>query len=251
VPRLRWWREILIIAVFYAAYSLVRDINGSNQNSLAEATHDAYRIIDIERWLHIFDEARIQGWFIHHVDFMRFWDDYYGTVHFAAVATVLVVLFFRFPANYRLWRNTLAVATALALIGFAWFPLLPPRMLPPSYHFVDSLRVIGGLWDFQSGAVSGVSNQFAAMPSLHTAWSAWCAIALLGVVRPWWGKALLLLYPCATVFCIIVTANHYFADALGGFVALAIGYGVARAADRYSGSWRGWWRSRSLRATAP
>ncbi|MBO0732657.1 MAG: phosphatase PAP2 family protein, partial [Acidimicrobiaceae bacterium] len=203
--------------------------------------------------MHIFDEERIQSWFIHHVTFMRFWDDYYGTVHFAAVVTVLVVLFFRFPANYRLWRNTLAIATALALIGFAWFPLLPPRLLPSSYGFIDSLRIIGGFWDFQSGPVNSVSNQFAAMPSLHTAWSLWCAIALVGVVRPWWGKVLLFLYPCATVFCIVITANHYFSDALGGIVVLAAGYGgsqlLTRYTERWSQRWREWWLANRPRAS--
>ncbi len=243
---------MLLIGAFYAVYSAVRDINGKNGTGLAEATTDAHRVIDFERWLHIFNEATIQSWFIHHVDFMKFWDDYYGTIHFAAVATVLVVLFFRYPIHYRVWRNTLAVATALALIGYAWFPLLPPRLLPASFHFVDSLKVIGGLWDFSSSPVSDVSNQFAAMPSLHTAWSAWAAIAMLGIVRPWWGKALLVLYPCATVFCIVITGNHYFADALGGLLVLGVGYLVARVIDSHGDRWRAWlvslWPGRPARA---
>ena len=120
------------------------------------------------------------------------------------------------PIGYRLWRNTLAFATGLALIGFSFFPVLPPRLLPPGYGFVDTLQVVGGLWNFSSGPVNDVSNQYAAMPSLHTAWSAWCALALIPLIRPWWGKVLVLLYPLATIFCIIVTANHYFADVTGG-----------------------------------
>jgi hypothetical protein len=32
------------------------------------------------------------------------------------------------------------------------------------------------------------------------------------------------LYPAATVFCIMITANHYWLDAVGGWVALAIGW---------------------------
>ena len=37
--------------------------------------------------------------------------------------------------------------------------------------------IVAGLWNFDSGAVSKLSNQFAAMPSLHCGWSTWCAIA--------------------------------------------------------------------------
>jgi hypothetical protein len=145
------------------------------------------------------------------------------------VIGVLVYLFLRHPSRYRLWRNTFAATTGLALIGFFFFPLLPPRLLPASYGFTDSLRTIGGLWDFSSGAVANVSDQFAAMPSLHTGWSTWCAVALVPCVKPLWAKVALFVYPAATVFCIIVTANHYFADAIGGLLTLAAGYGFGRA----------------------
>ena len=36
-------------------------------------------------------------------------------------------------------------------------------------------------------------------------------------------RALLILYPLATLFCIIVTANHYWLDGAGGLVALGAG----------------------------
>ena len=133
------------------------------------------------------------------------------------------------PERYRLWRNTLALATGLALIGFSFFPVLPPRLLPAGYHFVDTLRVVGGLWNFSSGPVNDVSNQYAAMPSLHTAWSAWCALAVMPLIRPLWGKVLVVLYPLATIFCIIVTANHYFADVVAGLLLLGVSYLLALA----------------------
>ncbi|MGI8491613.1 MAG: phosphatase PAP2 family protein [Acidimicrobiales bacterium] len=224
---MRWWREVILIAVFYGAYSAVRDIHGNKPVSVFRAATNAKRVISLEKLLGAFQEARVQGWFIGNRPFMKFWDAYYGTTHFAAVVAVLLLLFFRYPERYRLWRNTLAATTALALIGFEFFPLLPPRLLPASYHFVDTLKTIGGLWDFENGPVNAVSNQYAAMPSLHTAWSAWCAMAVIGLVRPWWGKLLLLLYPLGTIFGIVVTGNHYFADVAGGLLILGVGYGLA------------------------
>ncbi len=227
VERSSWWREVLFIASFYGLYTLVRDVRGERPVSVFQATTNARRIIRLERALGLFHEANIQHWFLQYRELIRLCDDYYGTIHFVAVVAVLGLLFFRFPSRYRLWRNTLAFATGLALVGFSFFPLLPPRLLPPGYHFVDTLRVIGGLWSFSSGPVNDVSNQYAAMPSLHTTWSAWCAVALLPLIRPRWGKVLVLLYPAATVFCIIVTANHYFADVIAGLLLLAVSYVLA------------------------
>jgi membrane-associated phospholipid phosphatase len=149
-----------------------------------------------------------------------------------AAGAVLLLLFFRFPERYRLWRNTLAITTGLALIGFSFFPLLPPRLLPAGYGFVDTLKVIGGLWNFSSGPVNDVSNQYAAMPSLHTSWSAWCTLAVFPLVRSWWAKVLLVLYPLATIFIIVITANHYFADVAAGLLLLGVAYLLAVALTR-------------------
>jgi hypothetical protein len=218
----------LIIATVYFLYSAVRDIRGNKPVSVFQATTNAHRVIRLERFVGLFHEQTVQSWFLHDRWLIRLSDDYYGTAHFLVVIAVMVLLFFWFPARYRLWRNTIAVMTGLALLGFLFFPLLPPRLLPPNYHFVDTLRTIGGLWSFSSGPVNDVSNQYAAMPSLHTGWSAWCAAALWGIVRPWWGKVLLVAYPVTTIYVIVVTANHYFADAIAGLLLLAASYLIAR-----------------------
>lgn len=228
VKRLRWWREVIYVLVFYGVYSTIRNTQGSATASAAHAFNNAKHIIRWERALGIYHEATIQHWFLHVHWFMRFWNVYYGTAHFVVTAAALIWLFRRDPPRYPLWRNTLAATTALALIGFALYPLMPPRLLPPSYGFVDSLKTIGGLWDFDSGAVAKVSNQYAAMPSLHCAWAGWCTFVLWPMVRSKWAKALVLLYPAITVFCIVVTANHYFLDAVGGAVILAVGYVLGR-----------------------
>jgi hypothetical protein len=40
-------------------------------------------------------------------------------------------------------------------------------------------------------------------------------------------------YPLATIFAIVVTANHYLLDAVGGAVALAAGYLLAGSVHRF------------------
>ena len=223
---LRWWREVLYILAFYLIYSVVRNMQGSASVSKTHAFDNAREIIDIERWMHIYNERAVQEAFLDYRGFIEFWNLFYGTFHFFVTIGALLWLFRRFPERYPKWRNVLACTTAVALVGFAVYPLLPPRLLPASFGFVDTLRVYGSPWSFDSGAMNKISNQYAAMPSLHFGWSAWCTLVLISTVPRTWMKAVVALYPFATTFSIVVTANHYWLDAVGGAVALAIGYGL-------------------------
>ena len=109
---------------------------------------------------------------------------------------------------------------------------MPPRLLPPSYGFVDTLAKDPAFWSFNSGAVAKISNQFAAMPSVHCAWALWCACALVPRLRHNWAKVLAVVYPVLTVTSIVITANHYVLDAVAGFLVLGIGFVLARAFTR-------------------
>jgi hypothetical protein len=232
---LRWWREVLYVLAFYGIYTAVRNTQGSAAVSARHAFNNAKHIIRWEEWLHVFHEQAIQQAFLGARRFIQFWNVYYGSAHFVVTAVALIWLFRRMPERYPLWRNTLAWTTALALIGFALYPLMPPRLLPPSYGFVDTLAHYGGLWSFDSGTMKAVSNQYAAMPSLHFGWSSWCAFVLWPAAGDrTWAKVLLVAYPVATLFAIIVTANHFWLDAVGGAVVLSVGYAVASLATRRS-----------------
>jgi hypothetical protein len=229
--RLRWWHEVVVVALFYTIYTVIRDWRGTRPVSAARAFANARRIIDLERALGVFHEAQIQHVVLHSRVVVEWLDVWYGSTHFIVTAAVLVVLFFRFPARYRRWRNTLAAATTLALAGFAFFPLMPPRLLPAGYGFTDTLQTIGGLWDFNSGPMPHLTDQFAAMPSLHFAWALWCGAVMFAVSRRWWLRLLAVCYPVVTLACVIVTANHYFADTAAGALIVGAGYGAARAVE--------------------
>jgi hypothetical protein len=222
-PRLRWWRELLTIGLFYGAYTLVRN-QGIAQESGELARKHADQVIAFERALGSYHEETIQEWFLDWRWFIQFWNIFYGTAHFVVTIVAIVWLFRYGKERYPTWRNTLAVTVAIALLGFTFYPLMPPRLLPASFGFVDTLKDVGGLWSFDSGTMSKISNQYAAMPSLHFAWSTWCALVLTPMIKQRWGKALMISYPILTLFCIVVTGNHYWADALGGAIALGLGY---------------------------
>lgn len=230
--RLRWWRELLYILAFYSVYTLIRNTQGSASVSAAEAFANARRVIDWERALGMYHEESIQDAFLGADWFISFWNVFYGTAHFVVTIGAIVLMFRTMAHRYPLWRNTLAFTTALALIGFATFPLMPPRLLPPSYGYVDTLRVVGGLWSFDSGAMQKVSNQYAAMPSLHFAWSTWCAFVFYPAMKHRWSRILTASYPWLTLFAIVVTANHFVLDAVGGAAVLGVGFLLGRALTR-------------------
>jgi hypothetical protein len=253
--RHRWWKEVLIILTFYAVYSGVRNQFGSNRLAdLGEPVHafnNAMRVIRVERFLSLYHEQWLQKQVLPYGWFVRFWNIYYGTGHFIVTIATFVAIFRFMPERFARWRNALAFTTALALVGFSLFPLMPPRLLNDTstyggeriaaergienFGFVDTLERFGGLWSFDSGTMQKVSNQYAAMPSLHTAWATWSALALWPLTRRRrWAQALLVLYPLATVFCIIVTANHYWIDGLGGLVTLGFGYACGHQLDGWN-----------------
>ena len=233
---LHWWREVLYALSFYLVYSVIRNTQGSAAVSAAHAMSNALEIIKLERMLALYQERAIQHAFLGNRLFIEFWNLFYGTFHFVVTVFALVLLFRRFPQRYRRWRNTLALTTGLALIGFATYPLMPPRLLPATYGFVDTLKSYGSLWSFDSGAMNKISNQYAAMPSLHFAWALWCTLVLVPALRRPWTKGLAVAYPVLTLFAIVVTANHFVLDAAGGALVLgagaAAGFALARRAGR-------------------
>src|SRR2546423_5063140 len=84
-----------------------------------------------------------------------------------------------------------------------------------------------------ANAVRAFGNLYAAMPSLHVGWATWSSLALLPLARRWWLKVLLLVYPLVTLFAVVVTGNHWILDGVGGWIVLAVGWGVVAGIERW------------------
>ncbi|MGW6541361.1 bifunctional glycosyltransferase 87/phosphatase PAP2 family protein [Streptomyces massasporeus] len=219
--------ELLLLRVTYAAYSQVRLAAGGGSNSAgrAEAEEHGRQIYDLERVLHL----DIERWANHTVvgiGWLRdFLDQYYTSFHFMVPLAVLAVLYRRRPGDYRWARSALGFATLLALVGFWLYPLAPPRLMP-TLGFIDTVH---GVQDFSQpdyGTLTALTNQYAAMPSLHFGWSLWCGVVIAVLATRWWLKALGLLHPLLTLASIVATANHWVLDAAGGAVVIAAGFGI-------------------------
>ncbi|MFG2309751.1 bifunctional glycosyltransferase 87/phosphatase PAP2 family protein [Streptomyces sp. NPDC048566] len=219
--------ELLLIRVGYSAYQQVRlaATGGTNAGGRATAERHGDRILAVERFLGI-DIERGVNRTVSTIGFLRdFFDFYYASFHFLVPLAVLAVLYVRRPADYRWARSALGFATLLALVGFWLYPLAPPRLMP-GLGVIDTVH---GVQDFSKpdyGTLTALTNQYAAMPSLHFGWSLWCGLVVAVLARRWWVKALGLLHPLFTVSAIVATGNHWVLDAVGGAAVVAAGFGL-------------------------
>ena len=234
VRRLYWWREVLITLVLYQVYSAIRNVS---EGSKEVAFRHAQQLMDWQAAIGINHEETLQSWALQSKPLIILLNYIYGSLHFIVTAGVVIWLYRRHPGDYPRWRNTLALTTLLALIGFVFWPLMPPRLLhtaaqPGQYDFVDTLARYPTFWSFESGAINKISNQYAAMPSLHFGWSLFCAAALAPRLRRRPARVAAALYPLLTLAAIVLTANHFILDAAGGVVVFLAGYLLARRLTR-------------------
>ncbi|MEU5545844.1 phosphatase PAP2 family protein [Streptomyces sioyaensis] len=233
-PRL--WFEVLLIAVSYWTYSMIRNAVPEQK---AKALKNADWIWQAEHSLGIAVERTVN----HAVDSVTWlivsMNYYYATLHFIVTIGVLVWLYRWHPGRYAAARLALFATTGVALIGYYFFPLAPPRLMAGG-GFVDTLVDHGTWGSMASGNLASMSNQYAAMPSMHIGWSLWCGITIALLAKPLWARVLGLLYPTVTLLVIVSTANHFWLDALGGVACLSVGFAVASV-------WYGTWPHRLAR----
>jgi len=223
--RLPWWAEAMILFALYQGFEQLR---GLVVGRGTPAQRHAHWVVDLERWTWTLHEARLNQLVVAHKTLAQAMNIYYGTIHFVVPPLVLVWLWRRHPAQYRRWLAILAALTIVGLVFFATFPLAPPRLYSrDGVHFVDTSTRYGGLGPLDRGNFKD-NNPYAAMPSLHIAWSTWCACAVISASalgrRRRWLRWLALLYPALTLLVVMATANHWFLDGVGGWLALALAW---------------------------
>ncbi|MBC9712406.1 phosphatase PAP2 family protein [Streptomyces sp. TRM66268-LWL] len=223
--RPRIWIELALIGVSYWLYSLVRNAVPEQK---AQAMANADWIWRAEHSIGLaFEEAFNRAvnsvtWLIVGMNY------YYATLHFIVTIGVLVWLYRWHPGRYAATRTVLFLTTGVALVGFYLFPLAPPRLMD-GHNFIDTVLVHHTWGSMASGDLKHMTNQYAAMPSMHIGWSTWCGLTIFALAKAPWAKILGALYPVATLVVIIATANHFWLDAVGGIVCLAFGFTVVWA----------------------
>jgi PAP2 superfamily len=213
----RWWREVLLIGILYGAYELSR---GLGDIDVHVAFANGREILHLERLWHLSPE-RVLNEGLEHVTWLAVVASYfYSVMHYLVTPTVLIWMYRSHREHYGRARTALAISTVLGLLGYSLLPTAPPRMLTHS-GLQDVLADTAGYgWWGADGSVprglGALTNQFAAMPSLHVGWAIWCGVLIAVYARRAWVKTLGILYPITTTVVVMATGNHYLLDAVAG-----------------------------------
>jgi PAP2 superfamily len=225
-----WWREILLIGVLYGAYELSRGLGDINVRS---AVDNGREILHLERMWHLAPEHVLNEALAHATVLAVVASYFYSVMHYIVTPTVLVWMYRKHRDHYAPARTALAISTALGLIGYLLLPTAPPRMLAGS-GLRDTLADTSsyGWWGGEGSVPRGLgalTNQFAAMPSLHVGWAIWCGVLVAVYAQRRWVKLLGIAYPLTTTFVVMATGNHYLLDAIAGGITMAAGALLAAA----------------------
>ena len=215
-----WPDVIRQIALFAAAYYGYRVVRGAVYGRAATAFENARNLIDAERALHVFVEPTVQAWASgsHLVVDVASW--IYINCQTTITLSALIWLYLFRNESFYFVRNMMVVGMVLALIGYIVLPTAPPRFFP-EWGFVDSVAQFTGVRS-DSVAIDALFNPYAAVPSMHVAFAlmiGWPLARLVrwNVLRVFWGA-----YPFLVTFVIVITANHFLADAFLGACTAAI-----------------------------
>jgi hypothetical protein len=216
VARPRWWLDVLVIVWLGWVYDIVANLAPLRQRA---ALHHAAGLLSLERTLHLDPEGALNRWLVPHHTLGAILSYYYDNAHFIVTLGLLGWLWWRRADLYRPLRNALVLINVLGLAVFWLYPVAPPRMLPGYSDVVAASHTLGS---WHTGSLASAANQFAAMPSLHMAWAAWCALVLWQLSERLWVRVLALLYPCFTCLAVLATGNHFLLDIFAGLLTAAL-----------------------------
>lgn len=217
-------RQVLLFMVAYQLYRLTRGLVNHPEAATA-AFQNARDLIGIERALNVFIEPSLQsfiadrGWLLDGSSWM------YINAQTSVTLGALAWLYLFRNQSFYFVRNMFLVAFGVALVGYMVFPTAPPRFFP-EWGFFDAVSDFTGVPQ-DSVTIGKLFNPYAAVPSMHVGFALMISIPLARLVRWRALRIFWAVYPLLVVFVIVVTANHFLADAVLGAGAAGIGALVA------------------------
>jgi glycerophosphoryl diester phosphodiesterase len=227
--------ETLAIGPAVLLYFLVR---GFVNARFDDASANAQRIIDLEKSLGIYREEEFQDLVLGSDAIVTAVNWVYIWGHWPVIAGVMIWLVVWRPDEYARYRNALILAGALSMVIFALYPVTPPRLME-GMVYVDT--VTDRSQSYRVLQPPGLTNPYAAMPSLHFGWNLLMGIAIVQHTRHWGSRLFGMLMPLAMFLAIVLTANHYILDGVAGAAIVLVSLCLVSGATTFGGRW---WRRR-------
>jgi hypothetical protein len=217
--------EAALVAGAILAYFLVRNLTvGSAEDAFANAGH----LVDAEEWLGIDWEEGIQSAVVGHDVLVMLTNWVYIWGHWPVILGTATALYLWRHDRYLVLRNALFVSGAIGFFFFALFPVAPPRLL--ELGLVDTVTEQSNA--YRALQPPGLTNQYAAFPSLHVGWNIVVGIVLLTTTTHLAVRIFAVGAPAAMAFAVMATANHFVLDVAAGIVVVLIGLAAAFAVER-------------------
>jgi len=207
--------NVFVLGSLWLLYSAVRGVTAEEYQV---ALQNGREVLSFQHAIGLPSESLLQRDVLDQVGLLKSANIYYIVAHFPVTIGFLVLAWGFRREHFGRIRNTLVAVSAVGMIIHLLFPLAPPRLMKPMFGFIDTGRIIGpNPYDL---GVAEAANQIAAMPSLHVGWSLIVAIGVIWMFESKW-RYLVLVHPAITTMVVVVTANHYWTDAI--IAALLVG----------------------------
>jgi PAP2 superfamily len=214
------------LGLFVLAELSYEAVRGLADGARDQAMINGQNVISLEKSLHTFFEPNLQSIFIDHRWIIDFANYMYMNSHFVVTTAFLVWLYVFRNQNFYFVRNMFMVAMALAIVGYALVPTAPPRLFPQE-GFVDTITDFAQV-NHDSGLVKLFINPYAAIPSMHVAFSTMIGVTGVLVSRHRVTKVLWAAYPFLVFWVVVVTANHFWIDGAAGLLVAVLSALAAR-----------------------
>lgn len=214
--------QVLVLGVPLLLYLAARSLVADQQSA---AMDNAARILKLEYRLGLDWESTFQGQAVEYGWLITLCNWIYMFGHFPLLLGALGALWWIDRSEFLGLRNSLIVSGSIGLVFFALYPVAPPRLFAPGL-FVDTLVEQSRSYHVLQNPK--VTNQYAAVPSLHVGWNLLVALALVRVLRSRLVRVLAWMMVLAMSTAVVLTANHWLIDIAAGVAVALAGFMVAR-----------------------
>jgi len=209
---------VVLLAVF--TYFRVRNLTEGSRELALEHAHD---LVELEKTLGIYVEPDLQAPFTSSATLGTIANSVYIYGHWPVIAAVMLWTVWRHRAVFLRLRDGMLISGFLGMFIFATYPLAPPRLA--SLGLADT--VTERTESYRILQPPQLTNQYAAMPSLHAGWDVLVGVAIVSATSVLAVKVIGYVLPVLMTIAVVVTANHFVLDVVAGVALALLGHAIA------------------------
>ncbi|MBI4299744.1 MAG: phosphatase PAP2 family protein [Chloroflexi bacterium] len=218
----RLLREVALIAGVMLLYEYGRIGLGDRA---VLAFYHASDIMKLEKEVGIFIEKQVQDLFLRSDLLITLANGVYTFFYYPVLAVAAIWLYVKYPHRWVFVRNVFIISAVISFTVFILYPVAPPRYF--SYlGFVDTMANFGRI-SYDSTGLHKAYNPYAAVPSMHFAWTLLASGAIFFIAKNRMLKTAGALVPPFMLLSIVATGNHFLLDAVAGLLLIALALGLA------------------------